>query len=762
MRLHARLLFGFVSAPSALLVGCFGSDTPAENPPDASRPDVDVPDTGWQLPEAGAQDGARTSDATADGPQGPPGINLAPSTLDFGPIDCGAAPPPSTLSFTNTGGSALTYKATLTSGTVFALQGAAQGTVAPGQSATITVAPHAVPTGSTAGTPVTDTLTVTTNAPGAPSIAIALKVTPQGGSILIAPPAADFGQAFVGVQAPDMPLTIKNVGNKAVSVALAAPADAEFATTWTGAPTAASLAPGASLPGAVARFKPATNGAKSDASALVVQGPLCAPASPSVSLAGVGTTLPIAIAPGALAFGTTPCGSSGKSLAVTLTNSGATPVAYTSSLKSGASYSLQGASGTVPANGTATITVQPGPVPRDPSSVLAATFADTLTVTTGAGGGGAAATIDLSQTGSGAVLAVTMQTSDFGPVPVGAPASLPFSVANTGNVDADLLVVVSGAGFGFSSAPTQVTAGATAPGKVTYAAQPPYGAAAGDLSVSTKANLCQPSQPPPLSLTATSEGPVATADATQLSYSVQCGGATPPPQTLTVTNKGTSDLVLSGPPKASAGFSVTAWTSTPIAPGMQGTISVQASATPITGDLGGSARGGTLTYSTNEFGAPAYSVKLSAALTGANLGFYQDAAHATPMTSNPVVCGDPTPAWPWWECTYTGLTYYIYNSGNDTVTLGALQTSDPAHIGDAALIPVGSMTPSTTLAPQTTLSSIGPLTNFPVSAPFYQPPVCPKGTTSFNEWITYPVASGHVCVPLPKLTVVVEGDTPCP
>ena len=775
-----RRLVGFVAAPSALLVGCFGSST--SNKSDAGGAfDASAPDTGFEPHEGGTPEGASqgdgspdsatidgassdgtspedatpeaaTPDATADGP-GAPGTDLTAGTIDFGSVNCGAIPPPNTVSFKNTGGAPLTYDATLASGTVFALQGSTQGTVAPGQSATISIAPHAIPGTSTAGTALNDTLTVTTNAPGVASVAITLKVTPQGGAITVSPAVANFGQSFLNVQAADIPLTITNTGNASITVNLGAPQDAEFSTTWAGAPTAAALAPGAALSGAVARFKPTSSGTKADTSAVVVQGAVCAGSAPSVSLAGIGSSLPISITPGSFVFGPTPCGSATANQTVTLTNVSGTPVSYSSSLTTGASYTLQGASGTVPANGTATITVQPAAVPRVAASVAGTSLGDTLTVTTGVGGGGAGATIAITQTGSGAVLALTMGTTSFGPVPVGSPASLPFSVANSGNVAATLLATVGGAGYSLSAAPpTPVNVGSNSQGTVTFAAQPPYGTATGSLNVSTTTNLCQAAQPAPLSLTANSEGPVASANMALLSFTVECGGPSAPTATLTITNNGTSNLLLSSV-AASAGFTISAATLTAIAPTQTGTIVVSANTTPLAGDRAGTPRTGTLTFKTNEFGAPTHTVNLSAALNGANLAYYSDAGHTTAITSDQVLCGTLPPD-AWWECPYQGTNYYIYNSGNEAVTLAPPTFSDPAYLSLGPAV-----TANFTLAVGATSVGTAPFWNEMLTSP---PANCSTGEVTYPASLAYPVVSGgHVCAVLGALAVPIVGAIPC-
>jgi hypothetical protein len=421
-------------------------------------------------------------------------------------------------------------------------------------------------------------------------------------------------------------------------------------------------------------------------------------------------------------------------------------------------YTLQNASGSVPAGGKATITVQPLAVPRAPASIAGTQLGDTLTVTTGAGGGGAGATIPITQTGSGAVLSVSMASTAFGGVALGSPASLPIQVVNNGSVTADLQAQPTGTGFGVTGFPAQVASSNSFFGDVTFAAQPPYGVVSGSVTVTTTTNLCQPAQPAPLSLSATSEGPVASLDTSTLNFTVECLGTTAPTATVTVTNAGTSDLLLSGA-GVTAGFSIVSATATAIAPGKQGTVVVSASTTPLSGDRAGTNRIGKLTFTTNEYGSPTQSVTLSAALDGANIDYYGDANHTQLVTSAEVWCGGsppPTPPVdPWWSCVYQGTGYFLYNSGNEDATFAPPVFSDPQLTGNPAV------TGNFTIKAGGITSEYYPYwSDVATSAP----PGCPSGESTYPASLSYPVVAGsHVCHIAP-LSVPIVGDPtkPCP
>ena len=336
-----------------------------------------VSDTGAPEPDTGAPE-----DAALDA--GFPATNLASTPIDFGLVGCGAVPAAKTLTFTNTGTAPLTYSIALASGTYFALQGATSGTVAPGAEASVSLAPPALPITSNAGSPITDTLNVTTNIPGFTSFSVPVSVTPQGGSLLVSPAPVAFGQVLVG-DAFDAPVTITNVGNAPVGITVGAPANGDFGFAYTGGDAGleggVSVAPDASLPGATAAFKPTVGVLELTNAAITTTGAMCASAASQVAMNGTGTFAAVTVAPGTLPFGTTTCGSPAAPFqTVTITNAYDYVVPYTSALAVGTAYTLTNASGNVPAGGHATITVTPKAIAA-PASVAPGAFDDTLTVT---------------------------------------------------------------------------------------------------------------------------------------------------------------------------------------------------------------------------------------------------------------------------------------------------------------------------------------------------------------------------------------------
>jgi hypothetical protein len=584
-------------------------------------------------------------------------VDLSLSPIDFGLVNCGSAPVDKAVTFHNTGSAPLTYTMSLASGAYFTLKGTAAGTLAPGDAATVTLGAPSVPTTSTAGTAVTDTLHVTTNVTGSEAVDVPVTLTPQGGSLTVSPVPAGFGQIDVNVQAPDIPLVISNVGNAPVDLTFGAPTDGEFAIAYTGSPAAVTLAPNGTVPAAAARFKPTSTGDKTATSALQVTGALCASPASDVSFSGTGTYAAVTVAPSPLPFGSTPCGTSAAPQTVSITNGYPYAITYSYALGLGTSspYAVSDPSaGKIAANSKATLTVTPKRI-TVPASITAGAFNDTLTITPVAPGI-TVTQVPLTQSAQGAILAVTMATTDFSTVQANATGSLPFSVKNTGNVDATLSATPGGSGFGASlTGGTTATAnGGTRAGTATFT-PPALGAANGSLLVSSTTAQCGPA-PASIPLKASGAGPVASVPGTTVAFAVTCGGSASGTQTVAITNNGTAPLTLSKVTTKGRVKVVSAPAS--IAAGTSGNVVLQANAAVIGTDVGGMTYSDTLSISTNELGTPTHTVPLSVKVSGANLGFV-DANGAALSQITITACG-------------TGaFNYGVHNSGDLAATVTA-------------------------------------------------------------------------------------------
>jgi hypothetical protein len=789
----------------ALIAACFGSTStnPGSGSPDASFPVLDgalpptfdsgkggdsghpadagdagkdgeagvvaeAGETEAEAPEAGETEAGSLLDAGDEGDatdvadvstvDAQPGATFSTATINFGLVNCGTAPAAKTYSFQNTGTAPLTYAGVIAAGGLFALQGGASGTLAPGETATLTIVASTVPASSTAGTPTTGVLTLTTNVAGSTSVLVPLELTPQGGSLTVAPAVAAFGKVQVTTPATAIPLVVSNAGNAPVVLSLGAPTNTDFSVAYTGDPAAVTIAAGGTLAGAKAEFTPTTTTAETATVALQTSSVLCASPATSISLSGQGSTEPVTVAPGSLDFGTVACGSTGTAKTFTITNGYTFDVTYTATLAGGAAspFTVDAASGTVAGSGQVTVTVTPKAIPV-PGSVAADAFGDTLTVTTNAPGS-TPSTVTLDESASGAVLALTMATTSFGDVTTGSSGSLPFTVTNSGNASASLSTTATGAGFAAAlKAPgTAAPGGGTATGTATFA---PTGtgtaAASGTLAVTSSGAVCSPASA--LTLSAQPEVAVASYSTAPVNFAATCTQGPSTAMFVTVTNTGNSPLDISAA-STSIGLVEVVAIPGPIDAGLSGQIELVAN--PPAGTPAGTYQD-TLSFTTNELNSPTHSLALPVALHGANLAFSGNAAGGT-LNYNGV-------------CYANDITYGISNTGDqDAVVTGPVS-------GNFLVVRfIGALLANNPLAYQRPFGNVGmqesifaPGVDIPANATVTdavadydescpsnngQDPGCyscggPGGVGPGDEMYTFE-ETGNVCVALPALNYV--------
>jgi hypothetical protein len=586
---------------SGFLCGCFSSSsggggtanfdggTIEASFPDGASHDSSVPETGG---ETGTIMGT-----------------LSTAPVDFGPAPCGSAPASKSYTFQNTGPIPIVWSASVDS--IFTITPPTSGTVAPGQSGTLTVTASAVPVTSDPSVPITGTLSLTTNVPGYTSIQVPLTVEPQGGSLSSSLTPIAFGTTELTTPAT-LSFSLKNLGNQPVTVTFGTPTDNEFALSYTGSPGMVTIAPGATLPQASATFSPQSAGQKTATIAIQTTDAVCASAT-SLSLNGTGTTAPVSVGPGSLQFGAVACGTTASTQTTTIRNGYSSAVAYTATLGLGAAspYSLSSTAGNVPALGQTTITVTPAPIPVN-GNTSAGAYDDTLTIATPGVPGSQPTVVQLTESASGAILALQMPTTGFGMVT--GQTTLPFTVTNTGNLAAPLTLVTTGPGFnaGFPGLTVAQPGGAAVPGVAGFTPTQ-GGMVTGTLSVTTTVAQCAP-PPMAVALSATGEIPVASFSNDTLDVAYLFCQANQQ-ATLTITNNGNDALTISnvgsgnvnGNTGQPAAFVVeSAVTSIP--PGQSGTIVIGPT------DPGGSESGtflDTLLFTTNEPGSPSHSVPVS-------------------------------------------------------------------------------------------------------------------------------------------------------
>ena len=371
-------------------------------------------------------------------------VSVSASTVAFGTdgndpqglVNCGATGLAHTLTVSNIGNQ--TFNLTglalgLGAASPFVLSGPGAtlpAAVGIGASVTVAITPNAIPQvvqNPNDATPFTDTLTITTDAAQDSPHPVSLVMQARGAVVASTPLATNwpFGTIAEG-SIGTFTSTIQNTGNAPASVAFVGLARNQRSFGLDNNPTTA-VAKG--ITSIVGQFTPpSADGSWSDQATLVVTAPqaFCEPlpatwTSPTIVVSGASnSTAPVSIS-GTLSFPTTDCGNAAPAAeTVTLTNNTNQPYAMAVSFNAGTFYSVtsssmqDGGSGTLPANGTATVVVTPRTVTPGPTTQAGATpYADDLLVnlTTIAADGGAGVpvtnfTIPVSWTLNGAVLSL--------------------------------------------------------------------------------------------------------------------------------------------------------------------------------------------------------------------------------------------------------------------------------------------------------------------------------------------------------------------
>jgi len=552
--------------------------------------------------ETSFPDGASKDSTAPDAGEGGTAMAVLSTTpIDFGMTPCGTAPASKSYTFTNTGSFPIMWSASVDS--IFTITPPTSGTITQGQMATLTVTASAVPVTSDPSVPVTGTLSITTDVPGYTNIQVPLTIEPQGGSLSSSLNPIAFGTTELTSPAT-LSFALTNLGNQPVTVTFGTPTDDEFALSYTGSPGMVTIAPGSTLPQASATFSPSGAGLKTATIAIQTTDAVCASAT-SLSLNGTGTTAPVSVGPGSLQFGSVACGSTATAQSTTIHNGYSTAIAYTATLGLGAAspYSLSSSSGNVPAQGQTTLTVTPAQIPAS-GNTTAGAYDDTLTIATPGVPGSQPTVVQLTESASGAILAIQMPTTGFGMV--SGQTTLPFTVTNTGNLAAPLTPVTTGPGFnaGFPGLTVAQPGGSAVPGVAGFTPTQ-IGMVTGTLSVTTTAAQCAP-PPAALTLTGTGEFPVASfSTATLQTQPDTCGGGQ---VSLTITNNGDLPLTISNVNSVNGYFLVDSAPTT-IPPGMSGDIVIE---TNYDAELNCVDNFDMLTFTTNEPGDPTYSVNVDA------------------------------------------------------------------------------------------------------------------------------------------------------
>ncbi len=407
---------------------------------------------------AGAKSANLAVTATPGGPLSVPvsgtgltqgALTATPASASFADTLVGQSTPTQTITVSNSGGSATGNLTTMLLGAgagAFAITAntCTGMALAPTTSCTVTVRFSPMSAGN---------LAAQLEVAGTPGGVIATSLSGRGlapARLTLAPSTRDFGTVVVGAMGPSQVFTVSNDGevpSGAPSAALSGAQPGDFVvsdSTCTGA-----LAPGASCALTV-RFDPAAGGAR--AASLTVS------ATPggmaTATLTGAGTTpAALALTPSPLAFGTRLVGSS-TTLDVTVTNSGQQPSGALAapSTSDAAQFAIVAPTGGTPCT-VGAVLAQGGSCRFGVRFTPGASGARSATIGVSATPGGSPSVM---ATGTGqrpAQLDLTPAAWGFGGVDLGMSATQAFTVTNTGEQAAGMLVGPSSSDGRFTTLP---------------------------------------------------------------------------------------------------------------------------------------------------------------------------------------------------------------------------------------------------------------------------------------------------------------------
>lgn len=484
-------------------------------------------------------------------------VTVYPSAVTFGTQGLGTTSPPRTLTVTNESSAAVPLYGVSINTPSFAASSSCPGSLAAGASCSISVTFTPSSAASLSGT-----LTLTHGATNNPQT-VSLWGSGTGPALAFSTPALNFGTQTLGSPSPPQIVAMANVGGAAVTVTSIS-AGGDFSQT-NNCPT--TLATGAICEASVT-FTPAATGTRSGTFTVVDN---AAGGSQSVSLTGSGTsTAPPAgasLVPSNLSFSSVTVGSSSPTQAVTVTNTGGSPLAVSSISTSGDFGQTNNCGATLAAGAScqASVTFRP---------TVAGARGGTLAVADNAAG--SPQSVSLSGTGtSPASASLTPSTLNFGSVNTGSHSgSQGVVLSNTGGSALTVASISASGDFGqTNNCGATLAAGANCQANVTFTPTA-TGTRSGTLTVTD--NAAGGSQSVGLSGTGTS---TATPAAASLSPSTLSFGSVPVGSrssslAVVLANTGGSPLAVSSVASTSGSFSQTNNCGSAVAAGANCTINV--------------------------------------------------------------------------------------------------------------------------------------------------------------------------------------------
>lgn len=357
----------------------------------------------------------------ADGsfPIGPPLLTPSATSVAFGAVPLGTTST-KTLTFTNTGGVAVTIASIASNDPRFSLT-TDNSTIAPGGNVTATVrfqptdksVRNAVIVVTSNSVRSPDTITVTGSGTGAPAI-------------LTDRVSLDFGAVSVGAT-KSLALRVSNPGNDTLVISNIA----TNSPRYTVAIASRTLAPGEAFDDTI-RFTPTTATPVSANLTLTSN----APTSPTVvTLTGSGTTqVTLSIDPASVSFGSVPVGSS-RDTTITISNTGNDQLQITGFTANDARFTMTSPIANIAAGGTGSFTLRFAPDATGPISGV-------FTVTSNAVGSPHSIAVDGIGV-SDPTISVDPTELDFGDVELGKSKDLKLTIANSGSMTLSVSAITS-------------------------------------------------------------------------------------------------------------------------------------------------------------------------------------------------------------------------------------------------------------------------------------------------------------------------------
>ena len=426
---HPRSILPLLLA-TPLAAACTGGPTTNDAAADANDVARDTPPPNDASPDAAEDASDAADDAATDvtATDASPGqLTVTSSGALVSTWTCGDEfPAGGDVTLRNDGGSPVTYHSGFSGpyATSFSATRATNGTLAPGATATIHVAPVRWMQDATPLVTRNAVFHVTVDE-GFGGGDVPVEITPHGAIVVVDTFDSNFGDVRVGSNAT-LGFSTSNVGDRDATLTLGAFGDSQFASP--AAPGTYTLAAHATRDDS-ARFAPTHGGTAIGMLASSVTGPICYSNVATRNFRGNAITGNIAVS-GDIDFGLTLCGGTASPRTITMTNSGTAPAAFTATLGSSARYRLSATGGTVSPGAPYTLTVTPASIPNLVPA-LPGDFGDVVVISTDVPGD-TPHVVNLTQGARGALLAWDRSSVNLAAA-VGTTATASLTLSNSGS-----------------------------------------------------------------------------------------------------------------------------------------------------------------------------------------------------------------------------------------------------------------------------------------------------------------------------------------